>query len=387
MTARAPRGIAIGALRLCFGLGLGLGAGACRTDIPATEIVVTVDTTFGVPCTIDGLRIDAVGDGEPASREISMFDHTLPGTISLFPLGSARHATVTVTAMRNGEVFATAMGDASLENESSLELRFLLDRTCIPGPCPAIGVGRFVDMPKPPPRRGCGEQGYAWRDAFFAMRDACTMREAIMGTLLANVDEDEQMIPVMPFPFWFYNALVTQVWVGDNGYIGLGNAKPDALIKKVGAPRSLGEPGFPGRGALAFWDDLRTNTAGVCYAVSGSFPDRILWITWKDACFASDTGEACGATKLGTLTFGMALEETTNRVYIGYRTMVATMANADRAMGGDATIGVTNAAPRACKSDLCSPEGTCQDGTACGYTEFSPGRILPSFPTLEFDPL
>jgi hypothetical protein len=385
VTGRARRGIATGALRSCLGLGLALAA--CRNDIPATEIVVTIDTTFGVPCTIDGLRIDAVGDGETVTREISLFDHTLPNSIALYPLTTARHATVTVTAMRNGDVFATATERTDFENESSRELRFVLDRNCVPGPCPAIGVGRFVEAPPRMPRRGCGEDGYGWRDAFLAMRDACTMREAIMGTLLVNVDEDEQMIPVMPFPFWFYNELVTQVWVGDNGYIGLGNAKPEALIKKIGAPRSLGEPGFPGRGALAFWDDLRTSTAGVCYAVSGAFPDRILWITWKDACFANDTGDACGPARLGTLTFGMALEETTNRVYMGYRNMTATMANADRAKGSDATIGITNAAPRACKSDLCSPEGTCQDGGACGYTEFSPGKILPSFPTLEFDPL
>src|SRR5439155_16061331 len=140
-----------------------------------------------------------------------------------------------------------------------------------------------------------------------------------------------------------------------------------------------------GNGVLAFWDDLRTSASGVCFAVSGAFPDRILWITWKDACFASSV-KACGAPELGTLTFGIALEETTDQIYVGYRTMVATLGNIDRAKGNRATIGVTSAAPRACAADLCSPEGTCQDGSPCGYTEFSAGMIVDPLPTLEFDP-
>ena len=368
---------------LCAGLCLGLAIGACR---PATQIIVTIDTEFGVPCTIDALHVEAVGDSDPVGLDISMIDYKLPGTLTLTQLGDPREVTVTLTAYRDGAVFATATGKASFEDESSVELRFLLDRSCIPGPCEAVGVGRYVDPPAAHERRGCGERGYAWKQALFAMRDACSMREAIMGTLLVNVDEVEEVIPA-PFPFKFYGEPVTQVWVGDNGYIGLGNAKPEALIKKVGGrSRSLGEPGFPGKGALAFWDDLRTSTTGVCYAVSGEFPDRILWITWKDACFANDMGQVCGPAELGTLTFGMALEETTDRIYVGYRTMVATLGNADRARGNGATIGVTDAAPRGCLANLCTIEGTCQDGTACGYTEFSAGKSLVPFPTLEFDP-
>jgi hypothetical protein len=149
--------------------------------------------------------------------------------------------------------------------------------------------------------------------------------------------------------------------------------------------RSLGERGFPGKGALPFWDDLRTSAAGVCYAVSGESPDRILWITWKDACFANDGGGSCETPSASTLTFGVALEETTDRIYFGYGTMVA-MGNADRAKGSRATIGVAEAAARGCMRDLCSIEGTCDDGTACGYTEFSAGELVAPFPTLEFDP-
>jgi hypothetical protein len=366
-------------------VGIGLGLGACRSEVPATEIVVTLDTAFGVPCTIDAVHIEAVGDSDPRAVEYPV--DALPKSITLFPLGNPGHVTVNVTALRRGEVFATATGEATFEDQITLEMRFMLDTRCVPGPCQAVGVGRFVDLPPPAPQRGCGEQAYAVKSALFAMRDACTMREAVMGTMLVNADEREELLPTtpaMPFPFSFYGEPVTQLWVGDNGYIGLGNAKPNALQMNVGPSRSLGERGFPGKGALAFWDDLRTSAAGVCYAVSGEFPDRILWITWKDACFANEP--QCGTPDVATLTFGIALEETTDRIYFGYRTMVATMGNTDRAKGAGATIGVTEVAARGCNADLCAIDGTCEDDAACGYTEFSAGELVAPFPTLEFDP-
>jgi hypothetical protein len=380
--------IAIAAL---VGCGLGLGSG-CRSDLPATEIVVTIDTTFGVPCTIDALHIEAVGEREPVTRDLAVGDGDdegkLPGSITLYPLGDPREVTVTVTAMRAGEPFATATDTATFDHERSLELRFVLDRSCVPGPCPAVGLGRFVGLPAPEPRRGCGDESYARKNALFVMRDACSMREALTGSVLPSTDEHEQpspLLPAMPFPFWFYGAPVTQIWVGDNGYIGLGDTAPDAINASVGMPRPLGDRGtFPGKGVLPFWDDLRTSAAGVCFAVSGAFPDRILWITWKDACFASTLSSVCGLAD-GTLTFGVALEETTDRIFIGYRTMVAK--DADRAKANRATIGITDAVPRGCTADLCSSEGTCQDGRPCGFNQFSAGTIVDPLPTLEFDPL
>jgi hypothetical protein len=374
---------------LVLGPALALALGACRAEIPATEVVVTLDTTFGVPCTIDAIHIEAVGDHEPVTGDIALDspDAVLPGTIVLDPLGDPRTITVTVTAMRAGEVFATASDSAPVEHESSIELRFVLDRSCVPGPCPAVGVGRFVDLPAPAPRRGCGNERYASKSSLFVMRDACTMREEVMGTVLRNTDEDEvPLLADMPFPFRFYGAPVSQIWAGDNGYIGF-DARPNALNASVGMPRPLGDRGtFPGKGVLAFWDDLRTSASGVCFAVSGRFPDRLLWITWKDACIASAM-KTCGSPEGGALTFGIALEETSDRIYIGYRSMTAATPNTDRAKGSQAVIGVTNAAPHACVADLCSPEGACQDGKACGYTQFSAVEIVDPLPNLELDPL
>jgi hypothetical protein len=313
-----------------------LALGACRGVLPATEIVVTLDTTFGVPCTIDELHIEAAGDGDSVAQDIPVAAADLPGSITLVPRGSPRDVMVTVTGLRAGEAFATAQGSASFEHESSLEMRFVLDRSCVPGPCPAVGVGGYTGLPAPQPRPGCGEHGYSWKYAAFVMRDACAMREASMGSVIPDVDEDEKpspLSPAMPFPFWFY-----------------------------GGP------------------------AGVCFALSGEFPDRMLWITWKEACFGSLDGTPCGPADRGSLTFGIALEETSNRIYVGYRTMTATGGNADRAKGNTATIGVTNAAPRGCKATLCSADGVCQDGTPCGYTQFSSFTAQVPLPAVEFDP-
>src|SRR4029079_18526400 len=208
-----------------------------------------------------------------------------------------------------------------------------------------------------------------------------------MGTVLRNTDEDEVPLSAeMPFPFRFYGAPVSQIWVGDNGYIGF-DAKPNAHNASVGMPRPLGDCWtFPVKGVLAFWDDLRTSASGVCFAVSGAFPDRLLWITWKDACIAASSMRTCGSPEGGALIFGIALEETTDRIYIGYRSMTAAKPNTDPAEGSQATIGVTNAAPRGCVADLCSPEGRCEDSKACGYTQFSAVEIVDPLPNLSLDP-
>lgn len=363
-------------------------AGLAACSAQPTEIVVTIDTTFGVPCTIDALHVEATGGGDTVTADVTVGDADLPGSITLVPRGDPREVTVRVTGMRDGAVFASAMATADFAEDSSLELRFVLDRSCVPGPCRAVGVGGFAGLPARQPRRGCGERGYGWAPARFVMRDACDMRAASMGNVLGNADEREQMSPLspgMPFPFRFYGAPVGQVWAGTNGYIAFGDTMPNGLTVNVGPSRSLGMPGFPARGVLAFWDDLRTGPAGVCFAVSGEFPDRILWITWKEACFAA-AGTPCGTPDLGTLTFGIALEETSDRIYVGYRTMTATASNADRARGLTTTIGVTDAVPRGCAANQCSTEGVCQDGTPCGYTEFSARRVVVPLPTLEFAP-
>ncbi len=360
---------------------------ACRPEDPATEVLVTVDTTLGVPCAIDTLRFEIAGQGEPLVEEIPITAVDLPGSVSLLPHAGLAEATVTVTGLRDGIALVSASDSVTFDDQQSVELRFVLDRTCMPGPCPAVGTGGFLGLPEPVAREGCGEQRYASVPSTFAIRDACGL-SATPARVLISSDEEEvasPLVPAMPFPFSFYGTRVDQLWVGSNGYIAFGATAPNALIAAVGAPRSLGEDGFPAAGVLPFWDDLKTGPQGVCLVVSGTMPNRLLWITWKEACFTS--GAPCGNAAQGRLTFSVALEETTNRIYVGYPEMTATVPNVDRAKGAFATIGLANKAAKGCAAASCTSEGLCADGiTPCGYTEFSSRRIVEPFPVVELRP-
>ena len=117
---------------------------ACRAEDPATEVLVTVDTTLGVPCAIDTLRFEIAGQGDPLVEEIPVTAADLPGSVSLLPHGGLAGATVTVTGLRDGLALASASDAVTFDDQQSVELRFVLDRACMPGPCPAVGVRRMV---------------------------------------------------------------------------------------------------------------------------------------------------------------------------------------------------------------------------------------------------
>jgi hypothetical protein len=357
---------------------------ACRAATPATSIVVTVDSTFGVPCVIDTLHFDFDGVGE----DVPLAAGDLPGSITLVPRSGAKDVTVTVTGVQADQPFASATGDASFASEEQLELRFLLDRSCVPGPCPAVGVGGYTGLPAPAAARDhCGDAGYHIATSSFAIRDACEL-PVMPQSVLATVNDGEATLGAMPFRFSLYGTTYdpsssAQVWVGTDGYLTLGS-QPMARNADIGNSRPLDTPGFDASGVLAFWDDLTAGPAGICYAVTGSAPDRMMWVTWKEACFK---GGACASGQYGTLTFGIALQETTNKIFVGYPEIHATGTLAADAMGVFATIGITKHGPRGCAATDCV-DGTCADGTPCNYTQYSAQMALSPFPAaLELDPL
>jgi hypothetical protein len=241
-------------------------------------------------------------------------------------------------------------------------------------------------LPAPVPRSGCGTNGYALNaSSLFVMRDACGMPGAT--ALAPDVQEAEVQAPnpPLPFPFTFYGASITDLWIGTGGYLGLGAAQPN--VEDL-TPNSLGSSPrtFVGAGILPFWELLRTGPTGVCINTTGLFPDRIVWITWEQACFGLEV--PCGGPNQGTLTFGVALEETTNNVYVGYLTMQGSTLSIARAHGQQATIGVTSDGAPGCPATQCT-NGRCADGTTlCGYTQYSAETTLawPPLPSLEFDP-
>ena len=102
---------------------------------------------------------------------------------------------------RAGEPLPVAVEVVAFGDDQSLELRFVLDRACVPGPCPAVGVGGYEGLPAAVPRYGCGEERYAQRDGVVVARDACEMNEAVMGRVL-TMQEDEAEAPSPPGTCW-----------------------------------------------------------------------------------------------------------------------------------------------------------------------------------------
>ncbi len=365
-----------------------LAAMTVACSLSPAEVVVTIDTTFGVPCTVDKLVIAVTtSSGRTQSETVFVTDDDLPGSLAIVD-DSSGQLEIRVDAFLGDLPVASAEQLVEPVAESSSEVRFLLDPSCAPGPCPAVRIGDYKQLPQRAPRALCGREAYQVTNSLIPPRNAC-ITDTLARVLVGGADEAEAESPLdpkVPFPLFFYGAPIQNLWVGDNGYLAFSREAPGAVTEEIGDPRSLGEPGaYPAAGVLAFWDKLITGQSGVCFSVLGDAPNRILWITWERACFQG-FGSCGGAPEGGSLTFSIGLEETTNKIIVGYHTMTAAPPNDDRASGQSATIGVTSGRPAACAANECD-SGMCPSGEACGYTEASSATIRASLDTLEFAPV
>lgn len=226
---------------------------------------------------------------------------------------------------------------------------------------------------------------YAWSESIAVVRNACELPSAKSGSVLTEGDNEVEIeSPVTPLPFdvCLYGELRTTMWIGDNGYVALGDAPPNALQADVGVPHSLGESGVPGPGVVPFWDALQTSADGVCVAVEGSAPDRILWVTWSGACFEDGSG-SCDAESPSSLTFSAGFEEGTGTIIVGYVAMSGDGAFDERAQGQTAITGITNSGARGCPAADCDESGACSDGSPCNYTEVA-ATTIRRLETVEF---
>ncbi len=221
-------------------------------------------------------------------------------------------------------------------------------------------------------------------DSLVPIQDACALggNQVVITGAQNEVELAPNFDPTVPFPFCFYGEAIEGIWVGDNGYVGLGVQAPEALLTDVGNPHALDLAGLPQPGVLPFWDALRVGTSGVCVAIAEEEPDRILWVTWKEACF--DQGVPC--TGSSSLTFSVGIEETSNRIYMGYPAMSGSAGVLeDRASGQTATVGIVNTGMPGCAATECGADGLCGGGEPCGYTQYS-AQAITTLQTLEFTP-
>jgi hypothetical protein len=139
----------------------------------------------------------------------------------------------------------------------------------------------------------------------------------------------------LPFTFTFYGTAQTQFWLQNQGAMGLGPPMtgiftPDNFPDcKGGGDPTTGYPAI-----VAFGDSsLATGAGGVCYATTGTQPNRQLVATWSGATSQSETGSV--------LTFSIVLGETTNTIDLMYKTAAGTDGGLDPQVAGiNATVGM-----------------------------------------------
>jgi hypothetical protein len=110
---------------------------------------------------------------------------------------------------------------------------------------------------------------------------------------------------------------------------------------------------------FAFWDDLQTNSAGLCVATVGTAPNRQVVVEWRDSGFGG------GAPAGAHLDFEVVLTETTHTIDALYRRMDDAT---DRATGASATIGLQGTDASAFDLVGFNTAGTVRTGSALRWT-------------------
>lgn len=172
--------------------------------------------------------------------------------------------------------------------------------------------------------------------------DACT----VMGheTLLVSaVGWEASAVVTLPIAFDYFGAPQTQFWIGSQGTMGFG--PPPSMAD--GYPYCPLPDSYNSYGAIVpFGDSIDTGPSGVCYATTGTAPNRQMIVTWEQATHELDTGSI--------LTFSVVLSETTNTIDLAYITATTGMDGGGYVRGNSATVG------------LQSPDGMSASQYACG---------------------
>jgi gliding motility-associated-like protein len=108
------------------------------------------------------------------------------------------------------------------------------------------------------------------------------------GTLAGPVGDDvvSGAIPV-PFPFQFFCSSVSQFYISTNGFITFSAAQGSGCC----AGQNLPTAGIPNNLIALCWEDLNTSSGGnIDYFVSGTTPNRVGVIRWRNVAYYSVGG-------------------------------------------------------------------------------------------------
>jgi len=364
---------------------LGLALAACTS---AKQIVLSIDTTAGVPCDIDRIRVRAMGAGT-ATFERDITNARLPIVVNLSDETSNGMFNLEITGLKGDVEVLRAAGPLVFGN-SNLGEHVVLERSCTPtAPCALNDTSTSTRIPAPVASRfqcGAAVERYSMSASVETFRDACTVPGDNSGMVLLPPARGAEKLPLSDdvlgnFKFRFYGQPIRQIWAHEDGYISFTPSNPDANnnldpgafdrdLLKIGVPP-------PPQSIMVFWDQL-TLTGGVCYALEGTAPNQKLRITWAKVCQT----QMCTNDRLN---FTIVLDERTQRISLTYGEM--TGANVSRAQGSSATVGLVDDA-KGCPATECdAATSLCADGkTACGYTQvFSNTPQIPRVNDVQFE--
>jgi len=356
------------------------GALALAACTSPRQIVLSIDTTAGVPCDIDRIRVVATAAGTTTFEE-SLKDARHPVSITLLddtPNGSFQ---LEISALKGEVEVMHARGQLQFAGHRDVE-PVLLDSTCMPAsPC-ALSHAMTATTVEPAAECGANVTRYSAGPGLDPNEEACTVPGAMRvawGPTFKPVHLDSLTSDLAGAGFQFYGRPVRHVWVSKDGYLAFTKDSPDLAGVPEPGPfdRDIQHEGLPPprQSVMPFWASLTLRATGVCYALLGSEGNRRLRVTWSNVCVLADCGPATGPDDLN---FSVTLDEKSQRIAMTYGRMYSE--NQDLAHGFKATVGLVND-PTGCPSEECAlATGLCKDGrTPCGYSQvFSNTRQEPN---------
>lgn len=392
---------------------------ACATEL--TQVVISVDVAVGVPCDIDELSIRLENSGVVETLDAAAMIGALPATITVLTDGTDV-TDVVVTGELAGVERYRVTSRVMLREGETLHLPIVITDACAGAGCDVDGssLAAFTDvptargtrecvacMPADPPVEVCNGvdddcngmtdegvcadpvQRYDAVDVsgIEPFVDACNIPGDVRGVVLMGANESEVMAPeavitaLADFDFSYYGELISNLWIGDNGYVSFGATPPNAT--EPIQPGNLEGTGVPLGALIPFWERLETRDAGVCVTLSEG-TGRLV-VTWKDVCFSP-----CGSAD--HLTFSVVLEEGSDRILFLYDEMRS--GDPARANGSNASGGLTSnteVSSRNCVASMCGTDGLCATGAnmgmPCGFNPLFSNDGSSAVPSTEFSPI
>lgn len=162
-------------------------------------------------------------------------------------------------------------------------------------------------------------------DPFGYRCDDTVTRPWIDGRINTGITEDDQVVTIpIGFTFYLYNTGYISVTVSSNGNL--------QFTTKLAVADNTCLP-YPNMGVMVapFWDNLYPpGGGGVYYTVTGTAPDRILTVEWRDLPHYPASPS--------TVRFEVQLEEATGDIYVLYQDVDFGDPRWDR--GASATVGI-----------------------------------------------